>query len=181
MAPRQFLRRPDQRVPFGPGITGEVDPTGFGRGFGNRVQPDQVVRQGVRDMLARGVISFDEAINDIDARNIPPQLVQVPTHVTIKQFGVDGAELCILKNPFGRMSFSVSNFQFANNVLFSFDRPVDIGGGVGAGIPIGNYYQETNGAVSINDIWVFCNDAAQTYPFWILGYEGSLSIAGNKR
>lgn len=158
------------------------DPRGYSPGYQGNVQQDIVDVENVRRGLAQaGVVSFPDLIDDLDARNLPPQLKQATFLAVITQFGVPGAQRLIPQNPTRRFSFVVSNFLGKNNVLFSYGKPVDTGAGVGAGLPIGNYYQEQNGAISIDDIWVFCNDTGESYPFTLLGYEGGISVAGNKR
>lgn len=158
------------------------DSRGYPPGYQGNVQQDIIDLENMRRGLAAdGVVSFADLINDLDARNLPPQLKQATFLAVIPAFGVPGAVKLIPQNPVRRFSFVVSNFLGKNLVLFSYGKPVDTGAGVGAGLPIGNYYQEQNGAISIDDIWVFCNDPNESYPFTMLGYEGGISVAGNKR
>ena len=157
------------------------DPRGFGQGYRPDMEGDQFAQEITRRGLARGVVPLDAVLDDLDARNLPPQLKQATYLAVIPAFGVPGSVRLIPQNPRRRFSFLVSNYLGKNNVLFSYGRPIDTGAGVGAGIPIGNYYQEANGAVSIDDIWVFCNDNSETYPFTMLGYEGGIEIVGNRR
>jgi hypothetical protein len=188
MAPRHrpLWQTPQPAVPYLP-PAGRHDPRGFGMPYDGTRQPDQVQRMAVADAVAAGLVSFEDVLNDLTAHNLPPQLLESSFLVQIPAVGVAGAQLLIPKNPTRRMSFSVSNFLQRNNVLFSFDKPICVGdlngagSNTGAGIPIGLYYQETNGAVSVNDIWVFCNDPAEIYTsFFILGYEGGIALTGNK-
>ena len=179
---RRLMRYPQQNIPFLPQGEGK-DPRAFGQRYSGYMQPDEIALAAVADNVANGLVPFDQIVEDLTAHNLPPQLIQGTTLVQIPAVGVPGAQLLIPKNPTRRQSFSVSNFLGRNNVLFSFDKPINVGLGnnLGAGIPIGNYYQETNGAVSTNDIWVFCNDPTETYTgFFILGYEGGIALTGNK-
>jgi hypothetical protein len=161
------------------------DPRGFGRGYSGAAQGDQIAPEQVRRAIARnGVVPFAEVQDEITAHNLPPQLVQSSNFVMLTAWGAAGAQLIIPKNP-RRMSYLVSNFIGANLLMFSYDKPMDIGGNVGAGIPIGGYYQESNGSVNIDDIWVFCNDSTEDFTthggLWVLAYEGAISVAGNTR
>jgi len=160
------------------------DARAFPRRYSPALLGDEVGLHDVRRGVGGGVVPMDEAVARATA-DIPPQLVQGSFLIQIKQFGTAGAQLLIPKNP-NRLSFLVANFWQANLLMFSFDQPIGaaIGAGsagIGAGIPIGCQYQEQNGLVSINDIWVFCNDPAENYPFPVLGYQGQLSITGNRR
>lgn len=156
------------------------DARGYSPGYRGDWQMDQVTNEATRRGLARGVAPLANVLDALDARNLPPQLKQATFLAVIPVFGVPGAQRLIPQNPTRRFSFLISNFLGKNLVLFSYGKPVDTGGGVGAGVPLGNYYQEQNGAISIDDLWVFCNDPGESYPFTILGYEGGISIAGNR-
>ena len=171
------------RPPFGipsPGNAGR-NPAGFAQGYSPRVQGDELAGQNIRRQeFEQGVIPLDEMIDRVDARNLPPQLVQSSFLVVITQWGYAGAQLLIPKNP-RRKAYLVSNFLGSNLLMFTWDAPVNSGANVGAGVPIGGYFQESNGSITINDLWVFCNDPAETFPMTVLGYEGEISIAGNPR
>jgi hypothetical protein len=86
-----------------------------------------------------------------------------------------------------RQAWQVSNFMLGGgDIVYSFDSPKQVGitaGGVpifaGISLAIGESDEETNGSVTINDIWVTCNDSTATFPIFVLGYEGILSLAGN--
>lgn len=156
------------------------DPRGFSPAYRPDMQADEISNEEIRRGVARGVVPFPTLLDDLDAKNLPPQLKQATFLAVISRFGVAGAVRLIPQNPTRRFSFVVSNFLGKNLVLFSYGKPIDTGSGIGAGLPIGNYYQEQNGAISIDDIWVFCNDAGESYPFTMLGYEGGISVTGNK-
>jgi hypothetical protein len=176
---RYLLQPPAPVARLSPGA--RYDSRGFGgRAYSPAIQADEASQQQVTDATRRGVAPLSEIIDNLDARNLPPQLVQASMFAKIPVFGVPGAQLLIPKNPRRRFSFIVSNFTNRNLILFSYDKPFNSGGNIGAGIPIGACFEETNGSVSINDIWVFCNDPNETYPIWILGYEGGISNVGNK-
>lgn len=157
-----------------------------GREFGQGYAPsaaDALHGEAVQQEIARqGTMPLASVLENLTARNLPPQLVQGTFIKWIT--AVRTPTLLIPKNPH-RFAFIVSNYIGAGSVLFSFDQPVAMQSGVGntntlAGIPIGSCYQEANGSVSVNDIWVFCNDTAGDYPIPILGYEANLSITGNR-
>lgn len=156
------------------------DPRLFGQGYAPAAV-DLLHGENVQRQIARqGTVPLETVIDNLTAHNLPPQLVQGSFIVWITAAGRAGQALLIPKNPL-RQGFLVANFTGSQEVLFSFDAPLDVGAGVLAGIPMGGYYQEANGSVSTNDIYVFCNDAAGSYPIPLLGYEANLSIVGNKR
>lgn len=160
------------------------DRRGFDQGYaplavdllhGERVQ---------REIADAGLVPMEAVLENLTAHNLPPQIIQGGTLQYITAQGRAGQVLLIPKNPW-RQGFLVANFTGSAGVLFSFDQPFDTGitGFQLAGIPMGGYYQEANGSVSTNDIWVFCDaDPAEvSYPIPILGYEAQLSITGNRR
>lgn len=182
-------RAPQTNIP-GAGAHARHDPRIHGPSYHPRFQGDQAALQDQRNRLRAGLVSMDDLIEQQTQSLLPPQLVQVSFIAVIPAFGVSNAQLLIPKNPL-RWSFLLANYTFANLVMFSFDRPVgDIrGGDLGAGVPISGSYQESNGAVSTNDIWVWCNDPAVTktgpqgtlsnaYPVQVIGYQGQLSPIG---
>lgn len=179
---RRLMRTPQPGIAYLPPFS-EHDPRAFGRPYDGFRQPDEIALAQAAENAANGVVPFDQVVDDLTAHNLPPQLVQASFLGQITQVGVPGAIRLIPKNPTRRQSFAVSNFLSRSTVLFSYDKPINVGLGnnLGAGIDIGLYYQETNGAVSTNDIWVFCNDPAENYSgFFILGYEGGIALTGNK-
>lgn len=182
-----YARVPTPDMPIAGSTVGGRDPRGFGLAYDPTYQRDQAQLQDIRDALAAGVVPFDEVIRMLEAHNLPPQLVQGMHVRQIAAAGANNAVDLVPKNP-NRLSLVVSNFlQVAPGVCFSFDKPavVSIVAGVqiGAGIPIDarSTYIESNGSVSINGVYVFCNDMTAVFPVPVLAYEGTLSVAGNRR
>lgn len=156
----------------------------FGQPY-SQAASDLLHEANVQDAIAReGLVPLSAVIPALTAHNLPPQLVQGSFLKRITGPGRKGAALLIPRNPL-RQGFLVANFIAAPGVLFSFDAPIDMNDGVIgetlAGIPMGGYYQEANGSVSTNDIYVFTNDPTAPFPIPMLGYEANLSIVGNKR
>lgn len=160
------------------------DPRQFGQGY-DPYAVDLLHGEAVQAAIAAGGVVPMAIVQELlTAHNLPPQLVQGSFLKWITATGRAGAQLLIPKNP-NRQGFIVSNYTGAPGVLFSFDAPLDTmtgaaGAAVLAGIPVGGCYQEANGSVSVNDIFVFCNDSTADFPFPILCYESNLSIEGNK-
>jgi hypothetical protein len=182
MAPRHapLPAFPQQPLPYISDAS-RRDPRAFGRAFDPSRSGDEIAQQNVRRQIARGVTPLEDVIDDLDARNLPPQLWQTPFPGFIKAYGVAGAILLIPANPARRFGFTLSNFTGANLVMFSYGAPIDMGGGVGLGIPVSPCFGETNGSISVNDIYMFCNDSTETYPIAVGGWEGGISISGNRR
>jgi hypothetical protein len=170
------VRRPSRAPVIG--NDSQRDPSGFGRGFRPRVQPDEVDQNTLLRDVGRGVVSIDQIIERLSAHNLPPQLVQAAHVATITAVGVPA--LLIPRN-LRRQSFVVANPTANTGLVMTYGQPVQMGAALFLGIPIGaqEYFVEVNGSVSINDIWVTDNAAADTYPYFIVAYEGSLSVAGN--
>jgi hypothetical protein len=164
------------------GVNQRHDPRAFAQGFSSQVQGDVVAMHNARRNLAGGIVPLSEVVQNLTALNLPPQIIESSFHATISAFGWSKRQLLIPKNP-QRMAWLISNYQSCNLVLFSYDQPFisPAGGDLGAGVVFGNYYQEANGSVSTNDIWVWCNDPAEAYPINVLGYEGGIAPSGNRR
>jgi hypothetical protein len=161
------------------------EPRDFGRGFDSERKPDQQRTNALRQALADfGIVDIGAFLGQLDAKNLPPQLVQT----NFPQFiaAVATPVLLIPKN-IRRRSFQVNNFASLGDIVFSYDAPMQMatiaGTALFAGTPVPQktYFQESNGSVSINDIWVVCNDPNATYPVPVWGVEGTLSLAGNPR
>lgn len=135
--------------------------------YSPRIQGDQASLESIRSRGDEHFIPWQEAIAFIEAKNLPPQINQVAYNVV-----ATGSALPILPRNENRMSLLLVNTNAARGFTFSFEAP---SGGIMVPIGAGNIYQETNGTVSINEIWV--NATAGDV---ILAYEGTLSLTGNK-
>lgn len=178
--PRSFATYP---APTNQRITSnlEHDFRDFGPGFDPNAQPDEFeVAKLRKDIRARGIIDIGAYLDYLAATNMPPQLVQGPFPQNIT---APGQPVLLIPKNRRRQSWRVSNWTNAGVILYSFGYPISFGN-LFAGIPVPaqDSDEELNGSVSINDIWIWTNDpqAALTYPIPVLGYEGGLSIAGNK-
>ena len=157
------------------------DPRAFGRGHSDAFIGDERAAGTRRAQLDTNYAPLDEVIARQRANNSPVQIKQVSFLKFITTVGPAGAVRLIPMNR-NRLAIVVSNFTGANLMLFSFGQPVTVGNALGAGIPLTPCYQETNGATSIDDVWVFINDptALEMGPVPVLGYEGNLAITSNR-
>jgi len=174
----RFAQRAAQNYPY---LANEArrDARGFGQGYRPDVLGDERAINEMQQRAARGVVPFEDVIARLDNPNLPPGVKQGSFLAQINAFGTDGAVRLIPMNPF-RKGLLISNFIGANLILFSFGQPINTGTGIGAGVPLTPCYQETNGTISIDDIWVFCNDSTVDFPLYVLGYEANPSVAGSK-
>lgn len=148
------------------------------RGLGG-AQPDE---SSMAQSLDRGHIPFEEVIALLNQRNIPPQLRQVP-YVALQQ-PANSPVLLIPSNP-NRMSFIIStpgppSETDTANYLFSYGFPLKDNLGNFIGIPISQnvsgLFQEGNGTVSIDDLYVFANNLTDATLANFIGYEGVLAV-----
>lgn len=160
----------------------------YPRGFAQPYYPvpasEQTTIQRLMDIVDRNMIPIDRVIGELDSRNVPTQLEQAPFVVQITAAGPMNAQLLIPRNP-NRMSFTISNFMgmlTANSLCFSYDAPIQLAAALALCTPVPPpSYQEFSGGVSASSIWVWSQSAADTFPFYVAGWEGTLSITGNKR
>jgi hypothetical protein len=179
------------RTPANPTLTSQLeeDPRGFRPGFDPAGQTDEMIlAQLLQDIRHRGIRDIGQYLDFISAENLPPQLAQVTFRASIT---AANTPVKLMPKSARRMGIYVINFTAAGQILFSFDYPTNFGNNAGGQIPVlggvpiaaSNYFEESNGTASINDIWVFTNDPASalTYPIPVLGYQGGLSLVGNRR
>jgi hypothetical protein len=147
-------------------------------------QPDQAAQTALRVALARnGIVDIGEYLDRLVAKYTPPQLAQ-STFLAVITGNTSLPQLLIPKNSI-RQSFKAVNWQTPGGTVYlSYGRPKRVNNQY-AGIPLlanSLPYEEPSGTISTNDLWVSVNDAANTntYPIVVLGYEGALSIAGNR-
>lgn len=124
-----------------------------------------------------GFISLEDVITALSQKNLPPRVRQVPFPFLL----TDTQPHILIPQSLDRMAFIVANPDpGAPNIIMSFDMPLvtDNSGASAAffGVPIAasSFYQESNGTVSVNDIYVQLTDA--TNPVWVIGYEGHLAL-----
>lgn len=152
------------------------DPQPGMRNFVNN-QPDESSLSHLRGEMRGRMRSFDQVVKEVDARNIPPQLRQTPYLSPVMT--VDNQPYLLIPSNPNRMSFLVSApFNNGGIYFFSYGYPVKSGANY-VGVPIANaasgFFQEGNGTVSIDDIYVFFNGNAGSNAAFI-GYEGVLAV-----
>jgi hypothetical protein len=139
---------------------------------GGAFQPDEAAIASTNNQDAGGFIPFERASAWLNQRNIPPQLRQTPYTAFLKKTD-PRATLLIPANP-KRISWIIGNQNADDALFFSYDYPVTLNGGlVGLPVGMGGLFMETNGSVSVNDIYVF---TLSEVPVGVLGYEGVLAI-----
>jgi hypothetical protein len=147
------------------------------------IQADEANILAVKRAFANNNIELSDAIDRLDNANLPPQIHMVPF---IQRIQTINTPVKILNYNPKRMAFMIvnTNTLTVDNLIMSFDYPVGNVAGQGPTgiiIPPGQIYQESNGTVTVNDIWVWTY--ALTAPINVngltaLAYEGTLAISG---
>jgi hypothetical protein len=148
---------------------GDPFPSSSSRGGG----PDQVALFHTRRGAQAREIPLSEVIRALDQANVPPQLRQVPFAKTITASNTP--TLLIPANP-NRMSWSIGNV-LQTPMFFSYNAPgnFQVGFPIGLPLPPDSIFQEGNGTVSVDDIYVWYGDAS-ALPAIVLGFEGTLAV-----
>lgn len=154
------------------------DPAPAGFSFVND-QPDMQGQNALRNRMRGHMVSFEKVIEYLDNKNMPPQLRQTP--YVAQGVSVNKPTLLIPANP-NRMSFIaaiINGLPVDGQAYFSYGYPIKDGStGNYIGVPIAfagtGFFQEGNGTVSIDDIYVFWSGSVAT-TIW-LGYEGLLAV-----
>lgn len=136
--------------------------------------------QGHPDTVAQANVTLGtnvpiaDVISSLQNANAPPQLRQAPFSI-ITSATVNTPQL-LLPQDVNRMSFYIANPNQSGNLYFSFDQP-SLLNLTYLGIPITprTAFAESNGAVSMNDIWIWADVASLA----VLAYQGKLAIEGN--
>lgn len=141
------------------------------------VQPDETQFDYLRSQMVNGMLPYECVIKLMQAKNSPPQVRQ--SSYTCILTAANTPVLLIPTNN-KRLGFVIANVA-EKSIAFSYDAPktVTIGAGnISAGIPIPTlgFFIESNGLASVNDIYVFSNDATMTYPTTVLGFEAVVTI-----
>lgn len=120
------------------------------------------------------MIPLEVVISRLDAKNLPPGVRNTPYLVSVAPG--QGPQLLLPANP-RRMAFLVSNPNSSGGGSFSYGPhpTVDVAGDP-LGVPLGDpgFYQEANGTVSLDDIYVWGSDGVHTFTF--VAYEGVLAF-----
>lgn len=116
----------------------------------------------------------------LSAHNLPPQLVQVT--FWLKVTADNAPALLIPKNP-RRQSFAISLVSTTVPFGGSYGNPISLAIGLPGGLSFGSpqVWQESNGSVSINDLYVWTINSGAVFPQYFIGYEGLLAPSGNPR
>jgi len=183
MAPRNFriARQPSSVAPTPVAHIAEHDSRRALRPSQTHFQPDIAALTNLQRALENfGVVDVNAFSDHLAARNQAPQLIQGTYRAVLT--AVATPVRILFKNP-RRQSWLISNFTDTAEILFSYDFPNQFAANIleGVNVPPTGFFQEPNGSVSINDIWVWTNDGNAQFPFPVIAYEGQLSIAGNKQ
>jgi|SRR5215469_6872688 len=149
------------------------------RPFDPSLQPDQAQFRAIREQMdSTEFVELRDAIDQALALNMPPQLRQAPSTF---RFTANNVPQLLIPHNRERMAILVASVEISSTtggLFFSFDPPVGkdpvTGALLGVPVPSTTFYQETNGSVSMNDIWVWTTNA----PANCLCYEGTLSLEG---
>jgi hypothetical protein len=155
------------------------DALGFGGSNLRSHQPDEAQFETLRKRMINGMLPFNCVIELLQAKNSPPQVRQNVYSVDL--IHVNEPQLLIPTNQ-KRMGFVVTNVS-TKQIFFSYDFPKEVmvsGTATLVGIPIGslNYFLESNGLASVNDIYVWCSDSTGgDYPIAVGGWEAVVTIS----
>jgi hypothetical protein len=138
-------------------------------------QPDEIQLAELRHAIANNSVPLAEVIRLLQSRNAPAQLRNTPrTYTDVAGFT---PSILIEANP-NRLGWVLANCNQAANLYFSYGYPIvstlALLGIQYLGIQIApaGIYQESNGTISMDDIYVWSDTAGGT----ALGYEGVLAI-----
>lgn len=168
---RQFRQGMDPRANF------PYDALGFGGSNTVSRQPDEQQFRLLRDALINGMEPFDCIIKLLQTKNSPPQVRQ--NQYNCELTAVSKPVLLIPTNT-KRMGFVITNLS-GSEIWFSYDYPasMQVAGAatlIGLPIPTGAYFLESNGLASINDIYVWTNDAEADFNIGVGGFEAVVTI-----
>jgi hypothetical protein len=153
----------------------DKDPRFSREPYSARYQMDQEQFAALDEQFRRvGFASFEEAYRALKLKNLPPLVRQVPF---VQQIVTAGDVHILIPQNIYRMGFTVANPQTSiGNVTFAYGNFVSSVGGFPLGIVLGieNFFQESNGTVSIDDIYV----TGDTDGMYVVGFEASLAIEG---
>lgn len=159
---------------FDMGAAAQIRRTPRPEAFNPRQMPDQLIMAQALALAESNMVPFGFLVKLMQARNAPPQLRQTP-RIYADKAGFTPFPL-IETNP-QRMSFIIANSNVSGeNIFFSYGFPVSTPNGALAGIELagGQSYQEANGTISMDDIYVWSDTPGGV----ILAYEGVLAIEG---
>jgi hypothetical protein len=147
--------------------------------FAPDLHPDQAQFAKLRQQMDHGeYVELRRAEEAALALNMPPQIRQAPK---VFRFTANNVPQLMLPRNRERMAIIVASVEVSGangGLFFSFDPPVGVDpvSGLLLGIPVlsQQFYQETNGSVSMNDVWVWTNNQ----PANCLCYEGILALEG---
>jgi hypothetical protein len=137
-----------------------------------RYQPDMGAKAALRESMQGNMVPFQEVEKSLFDRNSPAQTRQTP--YCVKFVAKNQPFLLIPANP-DRQSFLISVGSDLSDVLWSYDYPISGGGTLLGCVLSGAPFQETNGLVSINDIYIWTTSDGDVGKF-ALGYEGILAV-----
>lgn len=136
--------------------------------------PDEAILARLREMAARRSIPFELAFRLLEAKNAPTQLRNtLRTYVDIAGYT---PQILVEANP-QRMGWLIFNSNLFGNTYFSYGPPIMFNGGagivpLGVQIPVGSFFQEANGTISMDDIYSWSDNPTNT----CTAYEAVLAV-----
>jgi hypothetical protein len=167
---QQFRRMP----PADAVKVGAHDPRGAPLAFDTSRQPDELQFERLRRRFADHFMPLEEVVALLDSKNVPPQLRHTPfVQVLAEVTNANPPKLLIPANP-ARMGYMIVNPSTSADLWFSYGAPI-YQAGVWLGTPIGkeDHFEESNGTVAIDDLYVWTTNSIGNV---CLGYEGVLAI-----
>jgi len=136
--------------------------------------PDEAILARIREMAERRSIPFALAFRLLEAKNAPTQVRNtLRTYTDVASYT---PSILVEANP-ERISWLIFNSNTYGNVYFSYGPPImfNPGGGsipLGVQVPIGSFYQEANGTISMDDIYTWSDNPGNA----CAAYEGVLAV-----
>lgn len=168
------------------GNAGQRDPRGpaaaYSPAYASDLEPGFAIQRQLARSTASGIDALSAKPHSFQYQPLP--VFEAPWYALLNASGVANAVLLVPKNP-DRKSLKISNPGQpgggigGGNISFSFKAPVPLQPGVGSGIVIQatQLYEERNGVISLDEIYIWSDDPFPTFPIAVVAYEGV--FAGN--
>lgn len=138
-------------------------------------QSDEAIRGFRQAGNDQNNVPFDVVVKNLDNANIPPQLREVPWLISLVS---NNTPILLIPNNLNRMSYIIAAPEGVD-IYFSYGWPLSFAGApIGIFLPAGSFYQEGNGTISIDDIYVWTTEY-EDIDIGVLGYEGTLAVESN--
>jgi hypothetical protein len=160
------------------------DPRARGAAFDPSAHVEQHQLAALRARSDASYEPMESTLDRLDPLNIPPQLSQTPFLLIIRPQDTPRKPLLLIPANTRRMSWSIAGIDPSGGggppnvtLFYSFGFP-SLTAQALWGLPASGIVGESNGSVSIDDIFVFTSTHLAGGTLTILGYEGTLALYG---